>query len=94
MIELEKTLEKRLKNKVEKHGGKFLKFVSPGMAGVPDRILLYPSGGIIFVEMKDEGQNLKPLQVKRAEELRALGHDVRCIDSRQAVDDLVNEVFG
>jgi len=90
----EKALEKRLKDKVEKRGGKLLKFVSPGMAGVPDRILLYPIGGIIFVEMKDIGEKLEPLQVKRANELRVLGHDARCIDSKQAVDDLVKEVFG
>ena len=90
----EKTLEKYLKNKVEKYGGKFFKFVSPGMAGVPDRILLYPFGGIKFIEMKDTGKKLEPLQIKRAKELKALGHDVRCIDSKQEIDDLVKEVFG
>jgi len=90
----EKTLEKRLRIKVEKQGGKLLKFISPGMSGVPDRLLLYPPGGIIFVEMKDTGEKLKPLQVKRANELKALGHDVRCIDSKQDIDDLVKEVFG
>lgn len=91
---MEKTLEKNLKNKIEKYGGKFYKFVSPGVAGVPDRLLLYPRGKIIFVEMKNTGEKLKPLQVKRANELRALGHDVRCINSQQAIDDLVKEVFG
>ena len=90
----EKSLEKKLKNKVDKMGGMFLKFVSPGIAGVPDRLLLFPAGGIIFVEMKNTGEHLKPLQVKRANELRALGHDVRCVDSKQAVDALVQEVFG
>ncbi|GMB00904.1 VRR-NUC domain-containing protein [Pelosinus sp. IPA-1] len=91
---MEKAIEKYLRDKVEKHGGKFLKFVSPGMAGVPDRILLFPSGGIKFIEMKDTGKKLEPLQVKRANELKALGHDVRCIDTKQKVNDLVKEVFG
>jgi len=91
---VEKILERQLRIKVEKRGGKLLKFVSPGMSGVPDRILLYPVGKIIFIEMKDTGKKLEPLQIKRASELRALGHDVRCIDSKQDIDDLVKEVFG
>ena len=46
------------------------KFVSPNMAGVPDRIVIMPYGKIVFVELKAEGKKLRPLQEKRFEELR------------------------
>ena len=41
---LESSIENRLKKEIEKLGGKALKFVSPGIAGVPDRIVLLPYG--------------------------------------------------
>ena len=37
---LEKDLERKLVRAVRESGGLALKFVSPGMAGVPDRLLL------------------------------------------------------
>lgn len=52
MIALEKEIEKKLIDKVRKHGGLCLKWVCPGWAGVPDRIILMPRGRIIFVELK------------------------------------------
>lgn len=38
----EKEIEAKLKKEVEKVGGLALKFISPGVAGVPDRIVLLP----------------------------------------------------
>ena len=90
----ENSIEKRLKNKVEKHGGKALKFVSPGTRGVPDRIILLPGARTLFVELKAPGKVLRPLQAKRASELRKLGFIVQCFDSFQAVDDFVRKEFG
>lgn len=52
MAELEKEIEQKLIDMVKRHGGKCLKWVCPGWAGVPDRILLLPGGRIIFVETK------------------------------------------
>jgi hypothetical protein len=91
---MEKTLERRLKREVERHGAKAYKFVSPGMAGVPDRLILIPGGRAIFVEMKDEGEKPDPLQVKRAKDLRALGFAVYCLDSVNAIHGFIEEVFG
>ena len=48
----ESQLERKLFERVKKMGGMCLKFVSPGRAGVPDRIILMPNGKIYFVEMK------------------------------------------
>lgn len=52
MITLEKQIEQTLVNMVRKHGGLCLKWVCPGWAGVPDRIVLLPGGRIIFAELK------------------------------------------
>jgi len=91
---LENKIENRLKNEVEKIGGKALKFVSPGVSGVPDRIVLLPHGKIIFVELKAPGKKPSPIQEYRAKEYRALGFDVRCVDSIEKIEELIKEVKG
>jgi hypothetical protein len=88
----ESRIEKRLKNEIEKIGGKALKFVSPGVSGVPDRIVLLPHGKLIFVELKAPGEKLRALQKYRAKELKNLGFDVRTIDTVEKVDLFVREV--
>lgn len=88
----ESRIEKRLKNEIEKIGGKALKFVSPGMSGVPDRIVLLPQGRIVFVELKAPGKKLRPIQEYRAKELKSLGFRVECIDSIEKAMKFVEEV--
>lgn len=71
--ELEKDLEKKLRKKVESYGGRFVKFVSPSSAGVPDRIAMLPGGRVVFVEMKrPKGGEISPLQKMWAKWLIAL----------------------
>ena len=41
---LESTVERHLREEAKKRKGMALKFVSPGMNGVPDRIVLMPDG--------------------------------------------------
>ncbi|WP_163195255.1 VRR-NUC domain-containing protein [Clostridium thermarum] len=89
----ESKIEKALKNKVEEMGGMALKFVSPGMAGVPDRIVLIPKGRVVFIELKAPGKKLRPLQLKRKLQLELLGFKVYIIDSLQGIDGFVREVF-
>ncbi|MGH4125614.1 MAG: VRR-NUC domain-containing protein [Clostridium sp.] len=90
----EAVIEKRLIKEVKKIGGKALKFVSPGMSGVPDRIVILPHGKIIFVELKAPGEKPSPMQEYRAKQFRALGFDVRCIDSVEGIMELIKEVRG
>lgn len=52
MTPLEKDIEKKLVDTIRKRGGLCLKWVCPGWAGVPDRIVLLPGGRIVFVELK------------------------------------------
>ena len=52
MTPLEKEIEKKLVDRVKLYGGLCLKLISPGWAGVPDRIVLLPGGRVHFVETK------------------------------------------
>ena len=74
MIPLEKDIEKKLVEKVRRRGGLCLKWVCPGWAGVPDRIILLPGGKIVFVELKrPKGGVLSSRQVWWAKKLKAMG---------------------
>ncbi|MBD8046772.1 MULTISPECIES: VRR-NUC domain-containing protein [Clostridium] len=86
---LESSIENRLKKEIEKLGGKALKFVSPGIAGVPDRIVLLPYGKAIFVELKAPGKKLRPIQELRKKELEKLGFDYWVVDSYKEIEDLL-----
>ena len=52
MTTLERDIENKLRQTVERRGGRCLKWVCPGWAGVPDRIILLPGGRVMFVETK------------------------------------------
>lgn len=81
----EQKIERRLKKEIELIGGKTLKFISPGMSGVPDRIVLLPGGWVIFVELKAPCKKLRPIQELRKKELEKLGFIVKVIDSTEKV---------
>ena len=88
----EKTIERNLRDKVKARGGLALKFVSPGMAGMPDRLLLLPGGRVYFVEVKAPGELMRPLQIKRKTLLEKLGFCVYCLDTKEAVGRFLDEV--
>ena len=44
----EQDIERNLTRQVKQLGGLCLKFVSPGTAGVPDRLIILPSGRVVF----------------------------------------------
>jgi hypothetical protein len=92
MTKLEKDIETKLRQMVEKHGGKCLKWVCPGWRGVPDRIILLPGGLVIFVETKrPKGGKIDPLQRVWRDWLKGLGfqhyfvHDEKWIDYLELV---------
>jgi len=68
------------------------KWVSPGNNGVPDRIVIVPGGRVVFVELKAPGKKPTQLQQFQQDRLRAMGCDVRVIDSREGVDELIREL--
>lgn len=88
----EKSVEQRLVKAVRAAGGLALKFVSPGMAGVPDRLILLPGGRIAFCEVKAPGEKPRALQVHRMEQMRALGCRVYLVDSEEKIGAMISEI--
>lgn len=88
----EKQVERKLAGMVRRAGGIALKFVSPGMNGVPDRIVLLPGGRLAFVELKAPGRKMGPLQMRRKRQLEALGFRVYCIDSPEQIGGVIDEI--
>ena len=69
----ERDIEVLLREGVKQLGGKAYKWVSPGNAGVPDRIVILPGGKVIFVELKQENGRLTRLQKVQQEILHGMG---------------------
>jgi len=85
---LERHLEQYLVFSARAVGALALKWVSPSMAGVPDRIVIIPGGRVVFVELKAPGKKPSPLQLRTIERLRAVGAEVRVIDSKENINAL------
>ena len=90
----EKSIEQYLVRKVRETGGKAYKFVSPGNAGVPDRLLIFPSGKVIFVELKAPGKVPTNLQKAKHRELEKLKQRVFVVDSKEKVDAVLQQEKG
>lgn len=90
---LEKQIENKLVTAVKKTGGIAPKFVSPGFAGMPDRLVLLPDGVFAFVELKAPGEKPRSLQLSRHKKLRSLGFKVYVIDSTDGIGDMLNELL-
>lgn len=88
----EKDVERALCRAVKNMGGISPKFVSPGLDGVPDRIVLLPMGSIAFVELKRPGKKMRPLQLRRKRQFESLGFRVYCIDSVEQIGGVLNEI--
>lgn len=90
----EKKIENFLVDEVKKRGGQAFKFVSPGMSGATDRLVLLPvppehrelvQRYVKLVEVKDTGQVPRPLQVWFMDQVEALGHCATWVQSRDDV---------
>nr|DAZ31129.1 MAG TPA: Nuclease [Caudoviricetes sp.] len=88
----ENVIERQLAMAVKKMGGMAVKFVSPGLDGVPDRIVLLPDKKMAFVELKVPGKKLRPLQEKRKRQLEALGFSVYVIDCVEQIGGVLDEI--
>lgn len=87
---MEKDIERKLKLRTEREGCVCLKFVSPGCAGVPDRIILVPGGRIAFAELKAPGEKERKIQKYMQEKIRELGFPVfSSVDSDEKIDEIV-----
>ena len=89
----ENEIEAKLVDAVKAAGGVCWKFTSPGTAGVPDRIVLMPSGRIGFVEVKAPGETPRPLQRSRLKLLRRLGFKAFVLDNTSDIPKIIEEVM-
>ena len=90
---LEKELERKFVNILRKRGCIVYKFVSPGNAGVPDRLVITPKGTVHFTELKQKGKLLRPLQVMQAKRLAKNNVKVHLVDSMEAIRAFLQEVM-
>lgn len=89
---LEKEVEKFLLREVKKIGGVSFKFISPGNAGVPDRIVMLPNGKVVFVELKTDKGKLTKLQEVQIKKISNLGADARVLRGIEEVKEFINEI--
>ena len=90
---LEKEIEQKLVRAVKAAGGICPKFVSPGMDGMPDRLILMPGGHMAFAELKAPGKKPRPLQLHRHDQLRSLGFQVFVVDAPEQIEEVLREVL-
>lgn len=86
---IESQVEQYLVKKVSALGGKAWKFVSPGNAGVPDRLITFNSNAF-FVEVKRPQGKPRALQKATVAQIRATGIKVYCISTKAQVDELTS----
>lgn len=92
MNQLESDIERRLGREIKKLGGLYYKFTSPGLPGVPDRLLVLPGGRVIFVELKTEVGRLSNIQKYIISEMRQRGADVRVIKGWPEAQAFIDEI--
>lgn len=88
----EKSIEQKLRTETKKMGGWAVKFSSPGLDGMSDRLVLFPGGKLGFVELKAPGKKMRPLQEKRKRTLEELGFLVFCVDSKEMIGGVLHEI--
>lgn len=88
----ERYIEQQLVKAVKKRGGICAKWVSPGLDGVPDRIVLLPEGHVGFVELKAPGERPRPLQIARMEQMKRLGYKCFVCDRVELIDGILDGI--
>ena len=88
----EKIIEQKFRAAVRAVGGVAVKFVSPGLDGMPDRLALLPGGKMAFVEVKAPGKKPRPLQQARHRMLRRLGFREYVLDDEGQIGGIVDEI--
>lgn len=83
----EKYLEKKLVERVEAVGGMCIKIHNPYYRGLPDRLVIMPDGGTVWVELKTKGKHPTKLQQFAHEELRKRMQHVFVIDSNEKLNE-------
>ncbi|MEU7318443.1 hypothetical protein [Streptomyces sp. NPDC007083] len=87
--QLECTVERYLLMQCRENGFLCLKFVSPARIGVPDRVIITPTAGTVFAEVKRSGGNVVKAQRVMHAKMRRFGAEVHVVDDKPGVDALI-----
>ena len=90
MSDSESSVEKHLNKRVEQLGGATRKYVSPGRAGVADRICFFPNGGLFFVEVKAEGGMETSAQCRERIRMQELGQSAIIVHGKNGVNQWID----
>lgn len=90
----EKEIEKKFRDAVRAEGGKAYKFVSPGNAGVPDRLVILPGGVVGFVELKARGNIPTKLQEHQMSRIRRMGCFACVLDRVEDIPGVISAIRG
>ena len=88
----EKYVEQKLALEVKRRNGICPKWISPGMAGMPDRLVFLPDGKFGMVEVKAPGEKPRPLQLSKHRLLRSLGFRVYVLDDPAQIGGILDEI--
>lgn len=88
MSTLERNLERRFREEVARRGGWAIKFT--GLAGLPDRLVIWPGGRIDFVELKTETGRVSKIQRAVHRKLTNLGVTVEVLHGREQIDEYLD----
>lgn len=79
---LEKEIEKKIcEYATKKHNAICYKFTSPNRRSVPDRMVVFPHGLVIFIEFKAPGKTPTPAQEREIARLQEREQTVLVIDN-------------
>ena len=85
-------MERKIAEAVKAMGGIAPKFISPGFAGMPDRLVILPDGKCGFIEVKRCGEKPRPLQEARHGMLKRLGFIVYVLDCVGQIEEVLHEI--
>lgn len=88
----EKKIEQKLVAVVKRRGGLCPKWVSPGIDGVPDRLVFLPGKHFGMVEVKAPGKKPRSLQVSVHRMLERLGFHTFILDGVEQIDLILDEI--
>ena len=88
----ERTVESYLNTMVKKAGGYTRKWVSPGIVGVPDRIVFLP-GQIWFIEVKTANGTISGKQKREMRRMELMGANVAVVKGKFGVKQWLEEIL-
>lgn len=88
----ESPIEGYLLKQCRNNGFLCMKFVSPARGGVPDRIVVTPTAGTVFVEVKRPGGDLERRQRVVHAKMRGFGAQIYVVDDEKSVDALIQHL--